>query len=118
MILFLSTSFLRRLRIQWKPSLKGFLIGDRNLFFFYPDLFLEVPEITPATINSFLEQHGKESWQLLGFLSPEELPALPGYSELNTGDRYDPIHWKARIHLIGEQGIEQRKLEVRLSGEL
>jgi hypothetical protein len=114
MILFLSSAFLRRLRIQWKPALKGFLIGDRNLFFFYPDLFLESNEITPATIDSLLKTHGKENTQLLGFLTPDEMPFLPGYVELITHNEQDPGKWDARVHLLGDQGNEYRTLELKI----
>ena len=114
MILFLSSAFLRRLRMQWKPDLKGFLVGDRNLFFFYPDLFLQSDEITPATIESFLKTHGKESTQLLGFVTPDELPFLPGYVELITHHEGDPGKWDARVHLMGDLENEYRKLELKV----
>jgi len=115
MILFLSSSFLSRLRIQWKPDLKGFLVGNRNLFFFYPELILESAEISPATIESFLATHGQEAWQLLGFVSPEELPFFPGYAELNTGGVNDPKQWSAKVHLPGDQGPDRRILEIKTS---
>jgi hypothetical protein len=114
MILFLSSAFLRRLRMQWKPDLNGFLIGDRNLFFFYPDLVLESSEITPATIDLFLEAHRKESTQLLGFITPAEIQFLPGYVELITHQEQDPRNWDARVHLLAEEGTEFRKLELKL----
>ena len=114
MILFLSTAFLRRLRMQWKPDLKGFLIGDRNLFFFYPDLFLPSEEITPATIESFLKNHGKENTHLLGFISPQELPFLPGYVELITHHEEDPGKWIARLHQLGDQQNEYRTVELKV----
>ena len=117
MILFLSSSFLHRVRLQWKPSLTAFLIGDRNLYFFYPDALMEVSEVTPETIDSFLAQHGKESLQLLGFLTPGELTNLPGYAQLVTGDVYDPAHWEAVLHWPGEQGEERRKLEIKRSNQ-
>ena len=116
MILFLSSSFLRRVRLQWKPSLTAFLVGDRNLYFFYPDALMEVSEITPATVDSFLAQHGKESLQLLGFLTPGELANLPGYAQLVTGDVYDPVGWKAVLHWPDE-GEESRILEIKISNQ-
>ncbi len=115
MILFLSTSFLSRLRIQWKADLKGFLVGDRNLFFFYPEMILESAEINPVTVESFLAGHGHEKWQLLGFLSPEELPFYPGYAELNTSGVMNPGQWTAKVHLLGDQGQESRVLEIKTS---
>lgn len=118
MILFLSSAFLSRLRFQWKPGLKGFLVGERNLFFFYPELLLESNEISPGTIESFLESHGNEAWQLLGFLGPEESSFLPGYAELNTQDGLDIQKWRARVHLLGDQGPEHRNLQIRMSGEV
>jgi hypothetical protein len=114
MILFLSSAFLRRIRFQWKPDLKGFLVGDRNLFFFYPDLFLESGEITPASIDSFLKTHAKENMQLLGFLAPDEVPVLPGYIALITHHDTDPGKWEAHVHLLGDQGNESRTLELKL----
>jgi len=118
MILFLSSSFLRRVGMMWKPSLRAFLVGDRNLFFFYPDSIVEVLEINPATIDSFLEEHGNESMQLLGFLTPTQLPFVPGYLELNTGGKNEPGSWSAGLHLFGEQGEDRRNLEIRVSAEL
>jgi hypothetical protein len=115
MILFLSSSFLSRLRIQWKPDLKGFLVGNRNLFFFYPEMILESAEITPESVEVFLATHGREAWQLLGFLSPEELPFLPGYAELNTNRAKDPRKWSAKLHLLGDQGPDHRTLEIKTS---
>ncbi|MCI0416961.1 hypothetical protein L0222_29690 [bacterium] len=117
MILFLSSSFLSRIRIQWKPDLKGFLVGNRNLFFFYPEMILESAEISPAAVESYLASHGQEAWQLLGFLSPEELPLFPGYAELNTSGVSDPSQWTAKVHLPGDQGPDRRNLEIRISGE-
>lgn len=114
MILFLSSSFLSRLRIQWKPDLKGFLVGNRNLFFFYPEMILEA-EINPGSIDHFLATHGQEAWQLLGFLSPAELPFFPGYAELNTNGARDPKEWTARVHLPGDQGPDYRSLEIKRS---
>lgn len=112
--MFLSFAFLRRIRMQWKPGLKGFLIGERNLFFFYPDFFLESADITPASIESFLSSHGKESSQLLGILTPEQVSFLPGFAELTTHDERDPQQWEARIHLLTEQGDEYRQLQLQI----
>jgi hypothetical protein len=117
MILFLSSSFLRRVRLQWKSSLTAFLVGDRNLYFFYPDSLMEIAEVNPASIDSFLDQHGKESLQLLGFLTPAELPAIPGYAQLVTGDVYDPGSWKGILHFLGDSGEERRELEIKVSSE-
>ena len=117
MILFLSSAFLRRFRMQWKPGLKAFLVGDRNLFFFYPDLLLETSEINPESIESFLGAHGKERIQLLGFVTPEKITPLPGYIELDTHNVFDPQKWDAQVHLLQEQGLESRKLEIKASQE-
>jgi hypothetical protein len=117
MILFLSTSFLRRVRLQWKSSLTAFLVGDRNLYFFYPDALVEVPEISPATVDSFLARHANESLQLLGFLTPNELSLLPGYAQLITGDISDPAAWKAILLWPGEHGEERRPLEIKTSNQ-
>jgi hypothetical protein len=117
MILFLSSSFLCRVRLQWKPSLTAFLVGDRNLYFFYPDALIEVAEVTPASVDSFLTQHGNESLQLLGFLIPNELSNLPGYAQIVTGDVYDPDAWIALLHWPGEQGEERRTLEIKRSNQ-
>jgi len=115
MILFLSSSFLRRVRLQWKPSFTAFLVGDRNLNFFYPDSLIEVVEVNPASIDSFLAQHGKESLQLLGFISATELPFLPGYAQIITGNDPDPKQWKAVFHFLGDAGEERRPLEIKVS---
>lgn len=115
MILFLSSAFLRRIRMQWKPGLKGFLIGDRNLFFFYPDSLLETPDTSVEAIDTFLKSNASEPLQLLGLLTPEEISFMPGYAELNTGNVNDPRQWRARVHLLGDQGPEYRKLEISMS---
>ena len=118
MILFLSSAFLSALRFQWKPGLQGFLVGERNLFFFYPELLLESNEINPDTIESFLQSHGNEAWQLLGFLGLRQSVFLPGYLELNTQDDSEIEKWRARVHLLGDEGPEYRDLEIRMSGEI
>ena len=115
MILFLSSAFLRRLRIQWKPELKGFLLGDRNLFFFYPDSLLETSDFSQSTVDSFLRNNAEENIQLLGFLTPVELDFHPQYAEVITGNTRDPHQWKGRVHLLGEQGPEYRTLEIAMS---
>src|SRR5262245_22803349 len=117
MILFLSSSFLRRVRLEWKPSLTAFLVGDRNLYFFYPDSLIEVAEVNPTTIDLFLAQHGNESMQLLGFLTPTELPLLPGYAQLITGDDPDPDRWKALLNFLSDSGEEKRILELTRSNQ-
>ena len=117
MILFLSSAFLRRIRVQWKPGLKGFLIGDRNLFFFYPDTLIEADDFGPASIDAFLKANSSEGWQLLGFLTPAEIAFSPNFAELHTGNEKDPHQWHGRVHLLGEQGPEYRKLQILMSDE-
>ena len=100
--------------MQWKPDLTGFLLGNRNLFFFYPEMVLEA-EINADSIDKFLATHGQEEWQLLGFLSTKELPFFPGYAELITNGTSDPGKWIARVHLPGDQGPDYRTLEIKRS---
>ena len=117
MILCLSSSFLRRIRLQWKPDLCAFLIGDRNMHFFYPDSIVEVSEITPATVDAFLEKNKDESMQLLGFLVASELPFIPGYVELHHGSHSDPSTWHAVLNWLSDSGEERRVLEIKISDE-
>lgn len=117
MILCLSSSFLRRIRLQWKPDLCAFIIGDRNMHFFYPDSIVEVHEITPAAVDAFLEQNKDESMQLLGFLVASELPLIPGYIELHHGSHNDTAKWQAILNWLGDGGEERRKLEIKISSE-
>jgi hypothetical protein len=116
MILFLSKSFQLRLRLAWKPELKAFLIGDRNLFFYVPEVIIETPEISESAIDAFLQRgvlSGK--WQLLGLLSGVEETPLPGYAQVCTAGNPDPRFWKAAVHLPAGNATERRNLEVRLS---
>jgi hypothetical protein len=117
MIVCLSSSFLRRIRLQWKPDLRGFIIGDRNLHFFYPDSLVEVPEITPESVDEFLAQHKDEATQLLGFIASSELPLIPGYAELHHGGQKDPSRWKASLNWLGDHGEERRELEIKISAD-
>jgi len=114
MVLFLSVLFLRRLQLAWKPSLKAFLIGDRNLFFFTPDSLVEADAITPQSIDAFYQKSIPDQWQLLGYLTPEELPLQPGFAEIVTGGKPDPHEWIANVHLIGPEGPERRNLEIKV----
>src|SRR5215510_1491020 len=98
MVLFLSASFLQRLKFNWKPELKAFLIGERNLNFFTPDSIIEVSEISSNSINSFLQKAEMENhWELLGFLSQNEKFSLPGYIEVITSGSANPQNWRAQI---------------------
>jgi hypothetical protein len=117
MILCLSPSFLRRIRLQWKPDLCAFIVGDRNMHFFYPDSIVEVPEITTAAVDVFLAQTQNESMQLLGFLVASELPLIPGYVELRHGSQQDSAKWKAFLNWLGDGGEERRNLEIKISNE-
>jgi len=135
MVLFFSTSFLRRLRMLWRADLTAFLIGDRNLFFFTPDSLMEVETIDPRSIDAFYREKSLGNWQLLGFLSPSQIfwqssasalgglpapspagwkPALLGYAEVNTNRAWEPARWNAYVHLLGAEGPERRKLELRI----
>jgi len=115
MILFLSASFLHRLQLIWKPALKAYLIGDRNLFFFTPDLAVEAEEISPSYIDAFLcEKPVNGNWQLLGFLAPSELPAFPGYVQLNTGGSWTQKDWKADFYRYEVNAPERHALEIRV----
>jgi hypothetical protein len=117
MILSLTAAFQLRLRLGWKPDLKGFLIGERNLFFFTPETLVEAAQINVASIDSFLSSNSIGGrWELLGFLTPEELPAFPGYAQVSTNREADPAKWKAKIYLMGEQEPELFPLEVRIAG--
>ena len=114
MILCLSSSFLRRIRLQWKPDLRAFLIGDRNMHFFYPDSLVEISEITPDSVEAFLAQHKDETMQLLGFLAPSQLPSIPGYVELHHGGQNDPSKWSANLNWLEDRG-ERRQLKIKIS---
>ncbi len=114
MVLFLSSSFLRRVKLIWKPELKAFLIGHRNLFFFAPDAALETEEINPETIDRLLrERQFERNWELLGFLAPDNLPSVPGYALVQTGQLPEVEQWKANLYLSSDSGLEQRTLEIR-----
>jgi hypothetical protein len=117
MILSLTTAFQLRLRLSWKPDLNGFLIGERNLFFFTPETLVETTHIDIGSINSFLSSNSIGGrWELLGFLTPEDLPAFPGYAQVSTYRESDPARWKAKIYLMSEKDPELFPLEVRIAG--
>ncbi len=114
MVLFLSSSFLRRIKLIWKPDLKAFLIGQRNLFFFAPDIALETEDLSPEAIDRLLaEGQFEENWELLGFLAPDGLPSLPGYAIVDTGSFPETEDWKAGVYLSTDQGLELRTLEIK-----
>src|SRR4029453_9297293 len=114
MVLFLSVSFLQRLKFNWKPELKAFLIGQRNLNFFTPDSIIEVQEISSGTINAFLQKTEMENhWQLLGFLSRSEVPSLPGYIEIVTSGSSNPKDWRAQILTPSASGGNSSPVEIR-----
>jgi hypothetical protein len=118
MILSLTAAFQLRLRLGWKSDLKGFLIGERNLFFFTPETLVEASHIDAASIDAFLSNNSIGGrWELLGFLTPEELPAFPGYAQVSTNRQSDPKKWKAKIYLMGEKDPELFPLEVRIAGQ-
>jgi hypothetical protein len=117
MIVFLSTSFLRRLQLSWKPDLKAFLIGERNLYFFTPEAVFETAEITPQAVDAFLKNNlTQDHWQLLGFLQPEQSSPMPGYVQISTQREADPKQWSACLYLLEEKGAELRNVEIRCSG--
>ena len=116
MILFLSASFLRNLNLIWKPDLKAFLIGDRNLFFLTPDSLVEVSEISPETIDTFLKSNRMTgNWQLLGYLAPDETPEIIGYAQVKTAGVKEPTQWTATLSLYGEAGIQPADMQIRIS---
>ena len=116
MILFLTSAFQLRLRLGWKPDLKGFLIGERNLFFFTPETLVEVSTIDMQSIDSFLSRKSIGGrWELLGFLSPTELSAFPGFAQINTAGDDNPKNWKASVYLTGDKGAEAVPLEIRVA---
>jgi hypothetical protein len=116
MILFLSASFLRNLHLVWKPDLKAFLIGDRNLFFLTPDSLMEVPEISPEAIDGFLKSNRiTGSWQLLGYLAPNESPEMIGYAGVKTSGVEDPKDWTANMYLYTDSGIQPAAMQIRTS---
>jgi hypothetical protein len=98
--------------------MKAFLIGERNLNFFTPDSIFEVSEISPATINRFLQEKPLENrWQLLGFLSSAEPISLPGYVAVTTGSSSDPKDWHAEIQIPGEKSIDRMVVEIKTPGQ-
>jgi len=114
MVLFLSSSFLRRIKLIWKPDLKAFLIGQRNLFFFTPDIALETEDLSPETIDRLLaERQFEENWELLGFLAPDSLPSVPGYALVKTGSLPETKDWNASVYLSTDSGLELRSLEIK-----
>lgn len=117
MILFLTKSFQQRLQLAWKPDLKAFLVGDRNLFFYVPEVIIETPEITPASIDAFLKRGATGgAWQLLALLSADEQPPYPGYAQISTSGNSEPRSWNAKVFLLSGEKLEAKNLEVRLSG--
>ena len=114
MVLFLSSSFLHRIKLIWKPDLSAFLIGQRNLFFFAPDIALETEDLSPDAIDRLLDKRQfQENWELLGFLSPDSVPSVPGYAVVRTGSFQEPENWKASVYLSTEAGLELRTLEIQ-----
>jgi hypothetical protein len=117
MILFLTSAFQLRLRLGWKPELKGFLIGERNLFFFTPETLVEASTIDMKSIDDFLARKSIGGrWELLGFLAPTEQSSFPGFAQINTGGSDKPQNWKATVHLKSEKGLEVVPLEIRIGG--
>jgi hypothetical protein len=115
MILFLTSAFQLRLRLSWKPELKGFLIGERNLFFFAPETLVEASSIDPASIDEFLSRKSIGGrWELLGFLASSEVGTFPGYAHVNTSGSNNPKDWKASVYLIGKSGVEAVPLEIKI----
>jgi len=115
MLLFLSTSFLRRLNLVWKPDLKAFLIGERNLNFFTPDSIFEVSEISEKTIQTFIENSNLAArWELLGFLTRDSNFSLPGFVEIRTAGSIHPKDWQAHIPIPGEKSNVQKSVAIKL----
>lgn len=117
MIVFLSASFLRRLELDWKPELRGVLVGHRNFFFFTPDAVKVVPEITTTVLDDFLAATAAmQGWEFLGTITPEDSLPVPGIAQLMTNRNPDPSQWKACIYLLQDGDLKQQPLEIRLSG--
>lgn len=116
MILYLSSAFLLRIRMMWKPDLSGFLLGDRNFYFFAPDTFIDVPEISQEQIDAFLTEKmaNPQEWELLGFISHREIPPIPGYVQLRTKASINPEQWEAVLYLIEDSQPVPKKLEIKL----
>lgn len=116
MILYLSSAFLIRLRMMWKPDLSGFLLGDRNFYFFAPDSFIEVPEISQEQIDGFLREKmaDPQEWELLGFISHRETPPIPGYVQVWTGASKDPEQWEAILYFLEDSRPVAKKLQIKL----
>lgn len=116
MILFLSKSFQLRLRLAWKPELKAFLVGDRNLFFYVPEVIIETPEISANTIDDFLKRGALGGqWQLVGLLSAGEQDVHPGFAQIRTSGNREPKDWEAKVHLWSDHGTETRVLQIKIS---
>lgn len=117
MILFLSASFLRRLRLNWKPDLRVLLVGQRNMHFFSPDSFTEVAEIDEKTIGNFLEKiSAVEELELLGTLSPDSTFPVAGLVQVCTGSKPDPSSWKALVYLMEGETLTPKTVSVQQSG--
>ena len=113
MILFLSRSFLTRYQLISKPSLKALLVGHRNLFFFAPDSAIPCEEITPDTVDEFLKKNPLDDWQLLGFLTNDEIPLETGFIHIQTLSSDDPEKWNAWVSVY-EAGAQKRiPLEIK-----
>jgi hypothetical protein len=92
-------------------------VGDRNLFFYIPEVIVEAPEISPEAVDAFLKRGAiRENWQLIGFLSPDPVPPMLGYARVQTRRNPDPLQWEAGVHLLSD-APEYRKLEIKMSGD-
>src|ERR1044071_7864919 len=115
MILFLSRSFLNRYHLISKPSFKALLVGHRNLFFFAPDSAIPCEEITPAVVDDFLEKNRLDDWQLLGFLTNDEIPLETGFIHVQTSSSNDAEKWNAWVSVY-EDGMQKKiPLEIKIS---
>jgi hypothetical protein len=112
MVLFLSQSFLTRFYLHWSPHSCGYLIGHRNFHFYYPDSFVPAKEISPEEINRFLQDAKTGHWYVLGFLSEDTLPPLPGYVLVHTSGESNPTQWDAQLAFIDAEQIVLQPLEI------
>jgi hypothetical protein len=118
MILLFTQAFQLRLRLGWKADLTGFLIGERNHYFFTPETLVEVPEINLESIDKFLSRGSIGApWQLLGFLAPNEIDAIPGYAQVKTSGDPNPAKWSAKVYLLQDSRFEPSVLQVKIAGQ-
>ena len=115
MILFLSRSFLSRFQFISKPSLKALLVGHRNLFFFAPDSAIPCDEISSSVVNEFLQKNRMDDWQLLGFLTNDEIPLETGFIHVQTLSSENPEKWNAWVSVYEAGAQKKIPLEIKIS---